>query len=332
MSEFRKDPATGRWVIIASAREKRPRDLGDKDDLKRSEPCPFCSGNEALTPPEVWSHRERNTQPNAPGWCVRVVPNKYPALEIGGKWSARDDGFYESSNGLGVHEVIIESPNHVVNMGMLSEEQFANILRAYRDRMRELENDPRWCYLLVYKNQGERAGATLGHVHSQLVALPAVPKQAVDELNGAKQHYESTGRCIYCAMIQRELERRERLITASEGFVALCPFASRFAYETWILPKNHAAAFEQSSEQDIVALAHAQKDLIIRLNRVLSNPPFNYLIHSIPPQEKLNSHYHWHIEVLPQLARAAGFEWGSGSHMNSVAPEDAARSLRNMAV
>jgi UDPglucose--hexose-1-phosphate uridylyltransferase len=329
MSEFRKDPVTGRWVIIASARAQRPRHMSENNESAQIEPCPFCPGHEAMTPPEVWSYRETNTQPDTPGWRVRVVSNKYPALAIGGTWSPRNDGVYESRHGLGVHEVIIESPDHVVNMDMLSADQFTNILRAYSDRMRQHHNDRRWRYLLVYKNQGALAGATLEHVHSQLVVLPAVPRQAVDELNGAKKYYRSTGRCIYCEMIEHELERRERVIATQGEFVALCPFAPRFAYETWIAPINHFAAFEQSSEQDIATLAHVLKDTITRLNRALENPPFNYLIHSIPPHEKNNHHYHWHIEILPQLARAAGFEWGSGSHMNSVAPEDAARSLRD---
>jgi UDPglucose--hexose-1-phosphate uridylyltransferase len=332
MSEFRKDPVTGRWVIIASEREKRPRQHLDGNHWARPELCPFCAGNEAMTPPEVWAQREMNMPPDTPGWFVRVVPNKYPALENRGTWTVRKDGIYELWNGLGVHEVIIESPNHLVNMGSLSEPQFADILRAYRDRMRDLQRDGRWGYLLLYKNQGDRAGATLEHVHSQLIALPEVPKQAVDELSGAKMHYELTGRCIYCAMIQRELDYAERLVSASESFVALCPFASRFAYEVWILPKNHSTDFVESSEPDILALAYGLRDIITRLNRALDNSPFNYFIHSIPVHETVSAHFHWHIEILPQLARAAGFEWGSGWHMNSVAPEDAARLLRDATV
>jgi UDPglucose--hexose-1-phosphate uridylyltransferase len=332
MSEFRKDPVTGRSVIIASERDKRPRQLGDRNHLARSELCPFCAGNEAMTPPEVWAQRKLNTQPNTPGWRVRVVPNKYPALQNRGTWTGRHDGIYELRNGLGVHEVIIESPDHLVDVGMLSEEQFANILRAYRDRMRDLQRDARWDYLLLYKNQGNLAGATLEHIHSQLVALPDVPKQVIAELSGAKMHHELTGRCIYCDIVQRELQQGERLISASESFVALCPFAPRFAYETWILPKNHQAAFVESSGPDILALASTLRHVITRVNHALESPPFNYFIHSMPVHENASAHFHWHIEILPQLARAAGFEWGSGAHMNSVAPEDAARLLRDRAL
>jgi UDPglucose--hexose-1-phosphate uridylyltransferase len=332
MSEFRKDPVTGRWVIIASKREGRPRHFGVRNDSAPPEACPFCAGNESMTPPEVWSHRENNTLPDTPGWRIRVVPNKYPALDNGAAWKRRRDGLYELWNGLGIHEVIVESPDHIVNMGMLSARAFGNILGAYRDRMRLLQSDRRWRYLLVYKNQGDRAGATLEHVHSQLVALPAVPKEAVDELRGVQRRYASTERCIYCDIIRREAHRGERLVAAAENFIALCPFAPRFAYETWILPKNHTADFTETSQSDIVALAAVLRDLIRRLNQALNDPPLNYFIHSRPVHDTDNAHYHWHIEILPQIARAAAFEWGTGAHMNSVAPEAAARLLRDVAV
>ena len=332
MSEFRKDPVTGGSVIIAPERVKRPRQLGTGNDSARSEICPFCAGNEATTPPEVWAQRDMNTPPNTPGWRVRVVPNKYPALENRGTWADRHDGFYELRHGLGVHQVIIESPDHLVNPGMLGEAQFADILRAYRDRMRDLQRDSRWDYLLLYKNQGNLAGATLEHIHSQLVALPFVPTQAIDELKSAKRHRELTGRCIFCDVVQRELDHGGRLVSASESFVAFCPFASRFAYETWILPKNHRAGFVESSEPDILALAGVLRDVITRLNRALANPPFNYFIHSAPVHETASAHFHWHIEILPQLSRAAGFEWGSGFYINPVPPEQAAAFLRETEV
>jgi len=332
MPELRKDPVTGRWVIIAAEREKRPRQIGEMNDAARSEPCPFCAGNEAMTPPEVMAYRNETSPANSPGWSVRVVSNKYPALVDSDARIFAPDPIYESRYGLGVHEVIIESPDHVVNMGALGVEQISQILRAYRVRMRELTKDPRWRYILLYKNHGDRAGATLEHIHSQLIALPTVPAQAAGELNGTKRHYESTGRCIYCEMIERELRQRERVVLNSAHFVASCPFAPRFAYEIWILPKHHAAAFEQSSDQDILTLSSALQEIITRLNHALDNPPFNYIIHSIPPRETQSVHYHWHIEILPQIARAAGFEWGSGMHINSVAPEDAARLLRDVTV
>jgi UDPglucose--hexose-1-phosphate uridylyltransferase len=334
MPQFRKDPVTQRWVIIASERAKRPRHHGSDEHRTQASAasCPFCAGNEAMTPPEIWAQRESSSPTNAPGWQVRVVPNKYPALENQGDGAAIRNTDYESSNGLGVHEVIIESPDHATNIGALGLDQFANILRAYRERMRALRSDPRWRYLILYKNQGELAGATLEHVHSQLLALPFVPSEAAEELINTETHYHSTGACLYCDIVQHEMERGERLVSSTERFVALCPFAPRFGYEICILPKNHAAAFEENTEDDIFALAYALKDALSRLNRVLDSPPFNYVIHSAPAQQTALPHYHWHIEIMPQVTRAAGFEWGSGMFMNSVAPEDAARSLRDAAL
>ena len=205
MPEFRWDPITGRSGIIAAARSKRPRQHGAGNGPAHGEPCPFCPGNEALTPPEVWALRENHSDADRPGWTVRVVPNKYPALEDNGASTVKKDSFYESLNGLGIHEVIIESPDHEINMGALNIDQCTDILRAYRARMRVLGGDPRWRYLLLYKNQGERAGATLEHVHSQLIALPIVPQSAADELTRAKKHYDSTAHCIFCEIVQREV-------------------------------------------------------------------------------------------------------------------------------
>ena len=331
MPQLRKDPVTHRWVIIASERAKRPRHHSSDEHRTQASAasCPFCAGHETMTPPEVWAQRENNTLANAPGWQVRVVPNKYPALESKGDWIAAKTALYESSNGLGVHQVIIESPDHATNIGMLGLDQFGNILRTYRERMRALRADPRWRYLILYKNQGERAGATLEHVHSQLLALPFVPREAADELTNAKMYYDSTGVCLYCDIVQREIACRERLVSSTERFVALCPFAPRFGYEIWILPKHHAPAFEQSTEDDIRALAYALKNVLLRLNRLLGDPPFNYVIHSAPAPQTALPHYHWHIKIMPQITRAAGFEWGSGMFMNSIAPEDAARLLRD---
>ena len=332
MSEFRQDPVTGRWVIIASGRASRPWHIDMARDRPRAESCLFCAGNEVMTPPEVWAERGANGQANAPGWRLRVVPNKYPALENSGEWSGKKDGLYQAMNGLGVHELIIESPDHVTNMAALNLERFVHILRAYRSRLRALRNDRRWRYFLVYKNHGERAGATFEHIHSQLVALPFVPREAHDEIDGVRRHFEASGRCIYCDIIRSDGEPTGRLVLSSERFVALCPFAPRFGYETWILPRNHAGRFEQISDEDIAALAECSRSVIVKLNGITDNPPFNLLIHTAPDEESADQRYHWHMEILPQITRAAGFEWGTGVHMNSVAPEDAARSLRDARV
>jgi UDPglucose--hexose-1-phosphate uridylyltransferase len=332
MSEFRQDPVTGRWVIIAPGRASRPRPIPVARARSPVQACPFCAGNEAMTPPEVWAERAPSTAANSPDWRVRVVPNKYPALETSGDWTVKKNGFDHAMNGAGVHEVIIESPGHIVNMAALSQDQFASMLRAYRARLRALKTDRRWRYLLIYKNHGERAGATFEHVHSQLVALPFVPREAQDEINGADKHFEATGSCIFCDVIRSGSEPGERLVLNLEGFVALCPFAPRFGYETWILPRNHAEAFEQSSDDDLGTLAECLRAVIVKLGAVTDNPPFNLVVHTVPNEKSPNRRYHWHMEILPQITRAAGFEWGTGVHMNSVAPEDAALLLRDAPV
>ena len=201
MTEFRQDPVTGRWVIIASARASRPWHINVPGNQARAASCPFCAGNEAMTPPEIWAEREANTAPNSPGWRVRIVANKYPALEADGETTEKNDSLYQSINGVGVHEVIIESPEHMVQMSALSKERFEAILRAYRARLRALKNDRRWRYLLIYKNSGERAGATFEHIHSQLVALPFVPRVAQEEISGSRKLFEEVHRCIYCDII-----------------------------------------------------------------------------------------------------------------------------------
>ncbi|HTN71204.1 MAG TPA: galactose-1-phosphate uridylyltransferase [Methylomirabilota bacterium] len=327
MPEFRKDPVVDRWVIISTERAKRPQDHAGNNEQEQTDSCPFCAGNEAMTPPAVLTYPADEAHPSNTTWAVRVVPNKYPALVDEGSWK-RQTGIYESMSGLGVHEVIIESPEHVVNVAMLSETELEKVLHAYRDRMATLRNDKRWRAILIYKNQGAQAGATLEHIHSQLIALPAVPKEVFEEVTGAKVYHSSHGRCVYCDMINEEIGGAGRLVAEDEWFVALCPFASRFPYETWILPRQHASSFESGSNGDFTALARSLRATLIRLNRRLENPPFNYIIHSSPLDETENAYHHWHIEILPKLTQVAGFEWGSGSYINTVAPEDAARLLR----
>jgi UDPglucose--hexose-1-phosphate uridylyltransferase len=285
-----------------------------------------------MTPPEVWALRDPGSAANTPGWSVRIVSNKYPALDDRGTELDRSDALYRTATALGVHEVLIESPDHVVDLNELDAEQFEKILQAYRARWRALARDRRWRYLMIYKNHGDRAGATLEHIHSQMIALPQMPPQIVDELNGVNKHFAATGRCIYCDIVEGDLAHGERLVAQSEYFVALCPFAPRFGFETWILPRKHAAAFEETSDQELVALGETLRDFILRLNRLFHNAPFNYLLHSVRVDESGAEPYHWHLEILPQLTRAAGFEWGSGMHMNSIAPEEAARLLRGVAL
>jgi UDPglucose--hexose-1-phosphate uridylyltransferase len=333
MPEFRKDPVVERWVIIAGERAQRPQPAPERAPTTEIGVCPFCAGNESKTPPAVLVLAGDNapTSDNA-GWSVRIVPNKYPALIDYGRPAPPSGDLYQSTNATGVHEVIIECPNHLTDIAVLSESDIEQILHAYRERMLYMRRDPRWRYALIYKNQGSAAGATLLHSHSQITALPMVPKEALEEFEAAKKHYLSTGRCIYCKILQRERETNARMIAENEEFVVFCPFASRVAGEAWILPKRHESSFDAGAKVDLNALARSLRDLLRRLALRFHQPDFNYFIHSNPLQEAENPYYHWHLEILPKLQHAAGFEWGSGLYMNSLTPEDAARLLRDAAI
>jgi UDPglucose--hexose-1-phosphate uridylyltransferase len=238
------------------------------------------------------------------------------------------DTHYEAQSGIGAHEVIIESPSHVTDMALLSETQFAVILRAYRHRIMELRADRRFRYLFIYKNQGAEAGATLEHVHSQLIAMPMIPKLILEEIKAAKNYHAANRRCVFCDILQKEAGPGERFVGENGSYLVMCPFAPRFPYETWILPKKHASFFERNTEEEECDLAGILRETLIRLNRSLGGPAFNYVIHSSPLEQGENDYYHWHLEILPKLIQVGGFEWGSGSYINTVTPEESARLLR----
>ncbi|MGZ8486840.1 MAG: galactose-1-phosphate uridylyltransferase [Candidatus Binatia bacterium] len=326
MSEFTKDPLTGRGVIIAPERGQRPNQFVPTSAAESAQPCPFCPGNERQTPPESWANRPADSPPDRPGWSIRVVPNKYPAVTAD---VIADGQTADRSAGAGIHEVIIETAAHVANLAALDEAQFSKIFRAYRGRLRAVREDRRWRFALIFKNQGERAGATLEHAHAQLLALPFVPADVEQELAGARDYHRRSASCYYCALIERELEAQVRVVTSSAAFIALCPAAPRFAFETWILPRVHGAAFEHADDSTIAALAKISRQAITALDHLQANPPFNYFIQSLPLADSERAHYHWQLRLLPQFSRAAGFEWGSGIHINPVAPEAAAQVLRD---
>lgn len=332
MPEFRKDPVVERWVIIAGERANRPQDKPQRVPTKDTAICPFCAGNESMTPPPVLVLASDDASLGVASWSVRVVPNKYPAL-LGYEDSApRVDGLYHSMNAAGVHEVVIESPKHVTDLAALGEREIERVLYSYQQRIIHLRGDPRWRYALIYKNQGAEAGATLSHGHSQITALPIVPKEPEEEFEAAKNHYACSGRCVYCHIVQRESENGARIVAESDRFIVFCPFASRVAGETWILPKSHSACFDAAAKADLRALSHSLREALLRLSRRFHEPPLNYFLHSNPLHETNNSYYHWHLEILPKLQYVAGFELGSGFYMNSLAPEDAARLLRDVPI
>jgi UDPglucose--hexose-1-phosphate uridylyltransferase len=330
MPDLRRDPIIGRWVIISTERAVRPRDF--VQDHRARQPstalCPFCPGQEALTPKEVLAYRPQGGDANSPGWTVRVVPNKFPALQVEGDMGREGVGLYDRMNGIGAHEVIIEIADHKSVLADLSAKQIEEVLWAYRDRMVDLKRDLRFRYILIFKNHGAAAGATLEHTHSQLIALPVIPTSVLAEIEGCRSHYQQKERCIYCDIIRQELSDGDRLVAENPEFLAVTPFAPRFPFEMWILPKRHAAYFEESQKIQFEMLARSLSDCLRRMDRVLSKPAYNFILHNSPLHEKTGDFYHWHIELIPKLTQVAGFEWGTGFYINPVTPEEAAKFLR----
>ncbi|RKY44270.1 MAG: galactose-1-phosphate uridylyltransferase [Candidatus Omnitrophota bacterium] len=330
MPELRRDPITGRWVIVNIESPLYPSDFHiEPHKWKGEEGCPFCYGNENLTPPEIEAIRLDGGKPNTPGWKVRVVPNKYPALRIEGDLNKRGLRLYDMSNGIGAHEVIIDSPYHYKGLDELEDEEVQFLIKAYRSRSQDLVKDRRFKYILIFKNVGLSAGASLEHGHSQLIALPMVPKNVSEEIRGSTRYISYHERCIFCDIISQELTNdRERIITENEKFIALSPLSARFSFETWILPKEHRTQFMDIKDEEIPYLAKILKEVIFKIRRVLFSPPYNYIIHTSPVNSEEPLGYHWHIEIMPKLSRTAGFEWGSGFYVVGTPPEVAAKFLR----
>lgn len=328
---LRRDPITGRWVITGRVDKNwTPEEL--KKYLEKHEKtgknCPFCPGNEKMTPPEVMAERPQGGHPDTPGWTVRVVPNKYPALKIEGDLDKRGIGLYDMSNGVGAHEVIIETPDHFLEFADMPVEQIQKVISAYKARCIDLKNDPRFKYLLIFKNYGRVAGASLEHPHSQLIALPIVPKRVKEELKGAHRYFDYRDRCVFCDMIQQELYDRIRIVADNASFIAVTPFVSRFPFEIWILPYNHSSDFSEIEVSEITDLAQILKECLYRLKVSLDDPPYNFIIHSAPVGNSDSEYYHWHLEIMPKTIKVAGFEWGSGFYINPTPPELATQYLR----
>ena len=328
MPELRKDPIIGRWVIISTERGKRPSSFQTPEKKSTGGFCPLCPGNEDKTPPEVFAYRPFDSPPNTPGWSLRVVPNKFPALRIEGELDRRGEGIYDKMNGVGAHEVIIECPDHDETLSSVPTSNFEKVLLTYRSRINELYKDTRFKYISIFRNQGEVAGASLAHPHSQLIALPVVPKRLMEELDGAKGYFNYKERCVYCDIIKQEKKQDVRIISENQEFLSIVPFASRFPFEIWIFPRQHNSSFEETPEWKYTFLAEIFSDVLKRLDMALANPPYNFMLHTSPVSEKINDYYHWHFEIIPRLTRVAGFEWGSGFYINPTAPEDAAKFLR----
>ncbi|GAB4372682.1 MAG: galactose-1-phosphate uridylyltransferase [Deltaproteobacteria bacterium] len=325
MTELRKDPIVGRWVIISTERGKRPHEFPPERADRKEGFCPLCPGSERMTPPEILTYRR-----DGGDWTLRVVPNKFPALRIEGELGKAGDGVYDRMHGIGAHEVVIETERHDLDLFDMPEERVADVFRAYRDRILDLKKDQRFKSVIVFKNHGSAAGASLSHSHSQLIALPVIPKRVMEEMGGCREYYRFRDRCLFCDILVQERDQKVRIVEETGEFLAYSPYAPRFPFETWIVPKRHQCAYEMIEEGQIRPLASIFRRTLRRLNLALENPPFNFIIHSAAFQERAAEFYHWHIEIMPKLTKVAGFEWGSGFYINPTPPEEAAQYLREL--
>ena len=341
MPELRHDPIQRRWIIIATDRARRPTDFThEKASVTSVSFDPFAPGNEDKTPPEVFAIRKKGSEPNTPGWKIRVVSNKFPALKIEGDLDREGVGLYDKMNGVGAHEVVIETPELSETIATMKENHLALVLKTYRERLVDLMRDTRFRYILIFKNHGSEAGASLAHPHTQIIATPITPKIVALELESARAYYHIKERCIFCDLMKQELADGSRIVLANEHFVVYCPFASRFPFEMMVLPRVHAHRFGESSDEFLEHMAYTLKEALTRLNVALDDPPYNFMLHTAPnintePRranywETLQYDWHWHLEIIPRVTKTAGFEWGTGFYINPVPPENAAKFLREV--
>lgn len=329
MPEVRLNTITGDWVVIATERARRPEQFAQKRERKplpeHSPGCPFCPGNEAQTPAATLAI-------DAPGggWAVRSVPNKFSALVPEGEPTRRAEGHRTSMTGVGLHEVIIETPAHNLTTALLPVAQVERILEAYRRRFAAFYADPRIEHVILFKNHGEAAGTSLEHPHSQIVGTPVVPGQVRQRIEEALRHWGDLGACVYCRTLDDELADGSRVVAANASFVAFVPYAALSPFHVWIFPRQHRADFGSVSDAELADLAAILRDVLGRLYRGLEDPDFNYVIRSLSPNEGAVKYYHWYLSLVPRLNKAAGFELGTGMFINTALPEASAAFLRDV--
>ncbi|MBF0106208.1 MAG: DUF4921 family protein [Deltaproteobacteria bacterium] len=328
MTEFRKDTIINRWVIIAAERARRPSDLAEQTtEYAKGGFCPFDVGNETATPPEVFAMRNQGTLPDTPGWQVRVVNNLYPALSVKDKPLITNCGLYLSMGGYGTHEVMIEGTDHEKQFADFDDQAILRVFLTWQERIRFHKKNSAVCYIQIFKNHGKRGGASLEHTHSQLVAMPFVPGLVEQEIRGAQDYFNTNNRCVYCDLLKQVRENKVYLVAHDSHVVSFCPHASRYPFETWVIPTQHQAGFEDADQETLFKTGRNLGLVLRSLNRVLNRPSYNFVLHTNPAQSG-SANYHWHIEVIPITTSIAGFERATDCIINTMAPEKAAEFLR----
>jgi len=328
MAELRREPVARRWVVITTTEAKGPKDYlvfkKPYRELEPIEPCPFCPGNEALTPEQILAIEEGEKGK----WAVRVVPAKFPFFRIEGELDKRPEGMYDLMNAIGAHEIIIETPDHRGTLGRMGSDQIQRILKAYRGRASDLAGDKRFRQIVILKNH---PGVFYVHPHSHVLAMPVIPRRIDEEVWGTLDYFRRKERCIFCDIIKEEITSGKRIIFETPHFLFFCPFASRYPFEIWIIPRRHAPDFVSIGDDEMWDLAAGMETIFGRLLRLLQDPPFSFSFHSSPIQEEYHKpEYHWHVEIRPRIGLREGFEWGTGFFVNSTPPELAATYLREV--
>lgn len=314
------------WVVITTDNPKGPSDyLSFKPPYQRLEErevCPFCPGNEEMTPKETFSLSRDG------GWSIRVVPNKFPFFHIEGDFNRRPEGMYDVMEAIGAHEIVVEAPEHHQNLATMEPDQIEKILIAYRERLIDLEKDRRFQQFLILKNY---PGIFNRHPHSHLMAGPVIPRRIDEEIWGTLDYYQRKERCIFCDLIKEEISAKKRVILETVHFLIFSPFASRYPFETWIIPKSHCPDFHHITEEEIRDLSAGIQSLFGCFYKLLSDPPYSFAFHTSPVQSRFHRpEYHWHIETRLRIGLREGFEWGTGFFVNPTPPEHAAAFLRGV--
>lgn len=338
MPELRRDPVVGYWTIISTERAQRPVNLRPKPAMEEP-PCPFCEGHEQQTTPELYALRRGGSKANGPGWDVRVISSKTPMLSPVLENGRSGEGMYDLMTGVGKHEVILENPRHIQGLDDMDCTQIEKVIGVYVERFNEMEKDERFKYALLFKNHGFIGGSAqdvIRHSRSQLIGMPITPKRVKEELAATKNYFERRDRCVFCDILKQEIAEGARVVAQNSSFFAFCPFASRSPFEIWILPKKHSADFGKLEPSAFKDFARILKECLFKLRTLLNDPPYNFILHTAPYRHKkkevywktIEEDYHWFLLVSPRLTHNAGFEWGTGIHINPTPPEEAAELLR----
>jgi len=331
MPEFRQNMVSKEWVIIATERAKRPDNFVQKKEGKKvlpphKEDCPFCRGNESMTPPSIFSIEKEE------GWVLRVIPNKFAALQSHLTTQRKHEGRFLKADGFGVAEVIIETPFHNRTIATMDLEEVKNTVLTYRERNAALSKIEQIDLITIFRNYGEKAGTSLEHPHSQIIATPIVPPHVRTPLYQSQLACDTFGDCIYCGMMEEERHQRLRVVKETEYFLVICPFASRSPFETRIYPKIHHSSFIMISNEELTDFAAVLQDTLKRLYVGLNDPDYNYIIRSAPLEDKEVKYHHWYVVIVPKLTTPAGFEIGTGIYINTTLPEQCAEFLRGVQI